>query len=83
MRRRSEVIWRNVDGKVVGLDLRTSRYFSLNASGSALWSMLEDETDVAALVDRLTAGHGVDPGRVTGDVEAFLESLRSHGLLEN
>lgn len=82
MRRPDNVIWREVDGQVVGLDLRSSRYFSLNTTGAALWRMLEDERDVDQLVEALVAGHGIDRGRAQADVRAFLDSMQEHGLVE-
>lgn len=82
MRRPDDVIWREVDGQIVGLDLRSSRYFSLNATGAALWRLLEDERDVDQLVEALVAGHGIDRGRAQVDVRAFLDSMLEHGLVE-
>jgi hypothetical protein len=83
MRRRSEVISREVDGRVVALDLGSSRYYSVNATGALLWRLLESDVSrsemAAALIDRF----GIDLSTADADVDAFLEDLRVNGLLES
>jgi hypothetical protein len=83
MRRRSDIIWREVDGRVVGLDLRSSRYFSLNRTGARLWALLAEDTDAASLVDALVSGSTVDRAEAAADVDAFVASMRENGLVES
>ncbi|MHB8682279.1 MAG: PqqD family protein [Acidimicrobiales bacterium] len=82
MRRRSDVIWREVDGKVVGLDLRSSQYFSLNASASRLWALLGETADHDELVETLVACYDVDRERAVADVDQFVKDLVDNGLVE-
>lgn len=81
MQRCRDVIWREVDGDVVGLDLRSSRYFTLNATAAQLWKLLEHDAEEDELVDALVRDHGVEPDRARTDVGAFLDVMREHGLL--
>jgi hypothetical protein len=83
MRRRPDIIWREVDGRVVGLDLRSSRYFSLNRTGARLWALLGEDTDSDALVEALVSTSAVDRAVAAADVEAFLRSMRENGLVES
>jgi hypothetical protein len=82
IRRHSEVIWRPVDGRVVGLDLRSSRYFSLNPSAVALWDRLAADAEPDDLVEVLEREYGLDAERARADVEAFLGELRGAGLID-
>ncbi len=82
MRRQREVIWRAVDDRVVGLDLRTSRYFSLNNSAAVLWAQLEGDVGVDELAELLVDRYGIERATAHRDVEAFLDEMRSTGLLE-
>lgn len=70
------------DESIVVLDLRSSMYLSLNASGSVLWQRLSDGASqqelVQALVDRFDVTHDV----AARDVQVFLETVRERGLLE-
>lgn len=81
VRRRQGVVWRELDGKVVGLDLGSSRYFSLNSTGALLWERMADDVAVSDLVDALVSAHKVAPEQAEADTLAFLTSLEEEGLL--
>jgi hypothetical protein len=74
--------WRDVDGEVVALDLRSSRYLAINPSGAALWPALVEGASREELVERLCAETGIDRDRARPDVDEFLAQLASHDLLE-
>ena len=82
VRRRADIVWRRLDGGAVGLDLGTSRYFSLNGSAAELWVLLCDYREPEALVDHLVDRFGIDPARATSDVERFLSELARWDLME-
>lgn len=81
VRRRDEVIWRPVSGRVVGLDLRSSRYFSLNSAAAVLWEELGQEAAPDQLVEVLVTRYGIERPAAQADVDAFLSELRINGLL--
>ena len=82
MRRRADVIWREVEGQVVGLDLRSSQYFSLNSTAATLWDLLADDVDRDELVRALVSAHDIDPVRAEADVDQFTQCLRDNGLVD-
>lgn len=82
VRQRREIIWRPVDGRVVGLDLRTSRYFSLNATAATLWEELGRGAALDQLAEVLVTRYGIEPSTAERDVDAFLTELRGNDLLE-
>lgn len=55
---------------------------TLNESGVLLWNTLEKGADVDALVDALLAEYDVSAEQARGDVEAFIEKLRSVGCID-
>lgn len=81
IQRRSDLICREVDGKLVGLDPRSSSYFSLNPTGTLLWRELEGGADKSVLVKALVDEHHIDPETATADVQAFIDSLQEHEFL--
>lgn len=81
VRRRDELIWRPVSGRVVGLDLRSSRYFSLNPTAAVLWDQLGQDAAPDQLAEVLVTRFGIGRPAAEADVEAFLSELRSNGLL--
>ena len=80
--RAQELTWRVVDREIVLLDLRTSRYFSINSSGSVLWRLLSQGTSRASLSGELRRTYGLDDAQAIGDVDRFVGELESHGLVE-
>jgi hypothetical protein len=73
--------WREIDGEMVAVDVRTSTYLTANPSGMALWEPLSAGTSKEALVDRLVDAFGVGRDRAAADVDAFIEELRARDLL--
>jgi hypothetical protein len=76
------VAWREVDGEVIALGLESSTYFGTNASATMLWKRLAEGTTRAELVGELAATFGLEPAHAQADVDAFLDDLRSRGLLQ-
>lgn len=69
------------DGGVL-LDLETKVYFTLNATGAALWSQLaRGPSDRAALATHLVRAFDVTAERARADVDQWLAELLHEGLL--
>jgi len=79
--RDSDLDWREVEGELVALDLRESRYLAVNRTGHALWSALAEGATQDELVERLVDAFDIERGRAAADVEAFTTELESRGLL--
>lgn len=77
----SNVTWREVDGEIIALHLKTSTYFSTNKSGADLWKLLAEGTTAADMAEALTEIYGIDAGQAEADVRAFLKHLLEHDLL--
>jgi hypothetical protein len=80
--RPGSVEWRDVEGEVVAVDLRTSEYLAINRTGAALWRGLVAGATPAALAECLMADFDVEPSVAGRDVGEFLAALQQRGLLE-
>lgn len=80
--REEELAWRRVDAEIVVLDLRESKYLSINASGIDLWEMLVEGATRPDLERHLVATYELDPARAAEDVSAFLQMLAESRLLQ-
>jgi hypothetical protein len=76
-----DMVWQEIDGELVLLDLRTSIYFALNRTATQLWSMLARGDSEADLAARLVGEYGRSADQAEQDVRSFLEHLRSNDLL--
>ena len=79
--RNEQLHWRDIDGEVVALDARTSKYLSANQSGLLLWRALVDGASRAELCRLLALTYGIDDQQSGADVDRFLGELRTQGLL--
>jgi len=82
VRLRPDVVWREIDGEIVLLDLDGSAYFSVSASGVALWPALVAGATAEELARVLSETFSLERERAQRDVGVFLQALASEGLLE-
>lgn len=54
----------------------------LNAVGTTVFKCLDGEHTVGEIVDRVADEYGVDAATAAADVEAFLDDLAKHGMLD-
>jgi hypothetical protein len=79
--RTEDLEFREIEGEVVALDLKTSSYIGINQTGGTLWPLLQEGTDEGTLVRRLIEEFDVPEPVAQRDVKAFIEGLRERGLL--
>lgn len=80
--RRAEPLTAAVDGELVMLDPRNSRYFGLDSVGHRIWELLERPQSVGALCAALEARFDVTAEACRADVLAFLEQLADAELVD-
>jgi Coenzyme PQQ synthesis protein D (PqqD) len=73
--------WRDIDGEVVALDLRTATYLTVNQSGAKLWSALASGASRQQLIDLLIREFDLPREQATKDAEAFVQMLARHDML--
>ena len=82
MRLRSDdLTWREIDGELVILDLRSSKYLTTNASGAVLLKELVEERSRAELASALVAAFGISQVQAEADVSNYVGALVDAGLL--
>ena len=78
-----DITWREIDGDLVVLDLRSSTYLTANASGSVLMRELTEERTLPQLAQALVDAFGLPESQARRDAAVFVDQLRDHGLLES
>ena len=76
-----EVIFRELDGEAVVLNLDTGIYFGLDAVGTRIWQLLVERKPLKAVLDSLIDEYEAPPDRLQRDLLAFVERLDDKGLL--
>jgi hypothetical protein len=68
------------DGGVV-LDIRSGKMFSLNATGSTIFQMLEQGSPEDRIVEELVRRFAIPTDVAKTDIAQFCEALKVHALL--
>ena len=78
---RDDVLAAHLEGEAVLLDLKTKRYYRLNATAARIWKGLEQALEPPQIVDALVAEFAVDTATARAEIDHALEDLRARGLV--
>jgi hypothetical protein len=76
-----DVVFRDLEGEAVILDLTSGRYFGLNAVGTRIWMLLEAGTPIEQIVRAIAEEYEADAAQIDRDVKALIEDLSSRRLI--
>lgn len=80
-----DVVWREVDGEVVLLNVVTGQYFGLDAVGSQVWILLQSAgpqgSNLHNLCSLVTGQFDVDTPTAERDLTALITDLLAQKLL--
>jgi hypothetical protein len=77
-----DVAWRRVDGEVVLVNLKTSRIYALNPTGTRLWELLSEGRGVADIEATLLGEFDIEPAELGHEVDRLLGEMAQAGLIE-
>ena len=77
----SDVVFRDLAGETILLNMTTGTYFGLDAVASRIWCHVLEYGSTDAIVPALLAEYDVDAARLGGDVDALITQLLEKGLL--
>jgi hypothetical protein len=80
--RREGLSTRELDGRLIILDLHRSRYLSVSRTGTVLLHLIEEGLGADELAGALVERYAVERDVAVRDVEAFITQLSDAGLLE-
>lgn len=75
------VVFRDLAGESVLLNLDTGTYFGLDAIGTRLWHLVAEHGSTELAVDTLLAEYDVEAPRLQKDVDALIGQLLTKKLL--
>jgi hypothetical protein len=77
----SDVIVTELDGEAVLLNLETKLYFSLNATGVAIWKLLDEGLTLGQIGERLFQEYDVTPEKAQQSVLDLVGQLNDEKLV--
>ncbi|MFI5178473.1 MAG: PqqD family protein [Vicinamibacterales bacterium] len=76
-----DVIFRELDGEAVILNLDTGMYFGVDAVGTRMWQLLEARASLREVWVALQAEYDAAPDRLERDLLDFVDGLCAKGLV--
>jgi hypothetical protein len=76
-----DVLFQELQGDAVLLDLKTGVYFGLDRVGTRIWTLLGEHKVLAAAVEAMIQEFDVSRDRCSEDVLALVVKLHEQGLL--
>jgi hypothetical protein len=76
-----DVVFRDLEGEAVILDLASGTYFGLNEVGTRVWRLLEEGRDASQIVEIVASEYQADRATIARDVERLLDDLRTRRLI--
>ena len=77
----SEVLFQEIRGESVLLDLSSENYFGLDAVGTRVWQLLAEGVEVGGVLEVLKAEYDADAGTLESDLQRLLGELAEAGLI--
>lgn len=81
LRRNPDVCAAELDGEVCLFHPDTAQYLNLNATGSAIWNLLEAPAERETLVAHLLDRYAVEESMCRRDTDTFLAQALAFGML--
>jgi hemerythrin-like domain-containing protein len=77
-----DVIFQELEGEAILLNMRTGIYFGLNPVGMRIWRLLSEHGEVNRVTTMLLDEYNVSEDQLRNHLSDFIEKLKSKGLIE-
>jgi len=78
--RSEEVLFQEVGGEAVLLDLASEQYFGLDPVGTRIWELIDGQARLQEIHGTLCAEYDAEPTKIAADLLALGQSLLDAGL---
>jgi hypothetical protein len=76
------VLFREVRGEAVILNLQTETYFGLDETGTRMLSVLLTSETIGKAYDSLLQEYDVEPERLRHDIHELIQKLQTRGIIQ-
>ncbi|MCP3929983.1 MAG: PqqD family protein [Bacteroidetes bacterium] len=77
-----EVVFQEIDGETILLDMNGEQYFGLNEVGTRVWQLLQEPSSLETLFSIMIKEYDVTEEELRKDLGDILSQLITAGLLE-
>jgi len=76
------IVYRDLQGEAVLLNLNTGIYFGLDLVGTRIWSLLQEQRSLQQILDCLLQEYEVTEAQCREDLLNLIAQMREKGLIE-
>ena len=76
------VVWRNINGEIIVLNLNSGHHYTLNKLGSKIWLLLEKKKSIEEIIQQAFHEFDMSLNQVRDDVVNFLNNLNQENLVQ-
>lgn len=76
-----EVMFQELGGEMVLLDLASESYFGLDEVGARIWALLNEQGELQTVFEAMLAEYDVEPRELEKDLRELVERLLEAGLV--
>ena len=77
----SELLYRELEGEFVVLDINGGEFFSADSVAIRFWELIQTHQDEEAVIAAMLAEYDVDKRRLRADLAQFLDLLVRHEIV--
>ena len=78
----SDVIFQQLEGEAVLLNMQTATFFGLNPVGTRIWELLSQHGDLETVTTKFCEEYDVTEDQFLSHLSEFIDKLRCKGLVE-
>jgi len=76
-----DVVFRDLEGEAVILDLSSGTYFGLNEVGTRVWRLVDEGHSTSRIVEIVSSEYEADRDTIERDVARLIDDLHSRRLI--
>ena len=76
-----DVIFQNLDGETVLINLKTEEYYTLGETSTRMWNLLIEHGEVEPVINRMLAEYKVEEAVIKRDLNELISDCCKLGLL--
>ena len=76
-----DVVFRDLEGEAVILDLASGTYFGLNEVGTRVWRLVDEGRNPSQIVEIVASEYQADRETIARDVDRILDDLHARRLI--
>ena len=82
VRRMDHVVWKEIEGKGILLNLETGSYFEVDPVGLEIWQRCDGKTTCVKIVETIAELFDANPDRVNRDLKDFIGEMKRLKIAE-